>query len=331
MEVGSMNQNHLGESIARYRNEKGLSQEKVSEYMGVSRQAVTKWENNISKPSSENLIKLAKLFDISVGALLDNNEYKDTGNITKVKTSKMSWVFIGISATCVISYMIISSLLDQFSPGTLICMFMICIPIQLFLHIYFSNAVNDDSFSGIAGFEEKTEYNFIEVKRLLVQIDLHIGMLSTVYVFLLCVINSTDLKIEWFNGLMIALYVLNFIAIILINNYKMIDKIFCRDEDKKRAIRSMPVTVVYILVLFLGLGITVFLFETKGIENNTAPAIKLGGLLLSGILIATIGFFLENSDIKKWNPNKSKHKTNKISIASLLVCLALYGFMCISF
>ncbi len=325
-----MNQNHLGENIARYRNEKGLSQEKVSEYMGVSRQAVTKWENNISKPSSENLIKLAKLFDISVDALLDNIEYKDTGNITKVKTSKMSWAFIGITVTCIIFYVILSNKLDQFSPGTLICMFMISVPIQLFLHIFFSNAINNDSLSGIAGFDEKTEYNFMEVKKLLVQIDLQIGMLSTVYVFLLCAMNCMDLKIGWFNGLLIALYSLNFVAVILVNNYKMTDKIFCRDEDKKRAIRSMPVTVVYLLVLFLGMGITVFLFEAKGIENNTAPAIKVGGLLLSGILIATIGFFLENSDIKKWNPNKTKHKTNKISIASLFVCLILYGFMCIS-
>ncbi len=324
-----MNQNHLGENIARYRNEKGLSQEKVSEYMGVSRQAVTKWENNISKPSSENLIKLAKLFDISVDALLDNFEYKDTGNITKVKTSRMSWAFIGITVTCIIFYVILSNKLDKFSPGTLICMFMIGVPIQLFLHIFFSNAINNDSFSGIAGFGEKTEYNFMEVKRLLVQIDLQIGMLSTVYVFLLCAMNCMDLKIGWFNGLLIALYSLNFVAVILVNNYRMTDKIFCRAEDKKRAIRSMPVTVVYILVLFLGMGITVFLFEAKGIENNTAPAIKSGGFLLSGILIATIGFFLENSDIKKWNPNKTKHKTNKISIASLFVCLALYGFMCI--
>ena len=63
-------QNQLGENIAIFRKEKGLSQEKVAEYMSVSRQAVTKWENNISRPSSDNLIKLAELFDVSVDALL---------------------------------------------------------------------------------------------------------------------------------------------------------------------------------------------------------------------------------------------------------------------
>lgn len=46
-----MSENQLGENIARYRKERGLSQKKMAEYMGVSRQAVTKWERNLSKPA----------------------------------------------------------------------------------------------------------------------------------------------------------------------------------------------------------------------------------------------------------------------------------------
>ena len=78
-------QNQLGENIAIFRKEKGLSQEKVAEYMAVSRQAVTKWESNISRPSSDNLIKLAELFGVSVDVLLGNNELdnaKISTNIT---------------------------------------------------------------------------------------------------------------------------------------------------------------------------------------------------------------------------------------------------------
>ena len=324
-----MNQNQLGENIAIYRKEKGLSQEKVAEYMGVSRQAVTKWESNISKPSSDNLIKLAKLFDVSVEGLLGNNETKNVSDDTKVRTSKASMAFIGFSVVCVIAYIIISGLLNKFSFGTLICMFVICFPIQLFLHIYFSNAINNDSFGGIAGFDERIEYNFVEIKKMLVQIDLHIGMLSTVYLFLLCVINCADLNIEWINGLLLAVYVLNFIATIFINNYRSVDKIYCKDEDKKRAIRSIPIIAVYMLLLFVGMVMTVFLFETKGIENNTAPAIKLGGVLILGMLFATIGFFIESNNIKKWIPNKAKYRINKISIGCLFICLILYGLMCI--
>ncbi len=324
-----MNENLLGENIAKFRKEKGLSQEKVSEYMGVSRQAVTKWESNLSKPSSDNLIKLAKLFDVSADVLLGNDESKNVSDDIKVTTSKASWTFIGFSIVCVIAYIIISSLFNIFSLGTLVCMFVICFPIQLFLHIYFSNAISTDSFTGIAGFDEKIKYNYIEVKKMLVQMDLHIGMLSAVCVFILCTINCADFNMGWINGSLIVMYVLNFIITILINNYKAIDKIYCEDEDKKRAIRSIPITVVYILLLFIGIGINVFLFETKGVENNTAPAMKLCGLLLLGILIATIGFFIENKNIKKWSPNITQYRTNRISIGSLFVCLLLYALMSI--
>lgn len=48
--------------------------------------------------------------------------------------------------------------------------------------------------------------------------------------------------------------------------------------------------MAYILLLFAGIGITVLLFELRGIENNTMPAMKLSGLLLVGVSVATIGF-----------------------------------------
>ena len=56
----------LGEKIKEQRTAHGLSQETLAETMGVSRQAVTKWEADQSAPSSEKLIALAKLFHISL-------------------------------------------------------------------------------------------------------------------------------------------------------------------------------------------------------------------------------------------------------------------------
>ena len=106
-------QNQLGENIAIFRKEKGLSQEKVAEYMSVSRQAVTKWENNISRPSSDNLIKLAELFDVSVDALLGNNESDNAKIFTNITMSKAPWVFVFFSVICVITYIVASSLLKS--------------------------------------------------------------------------------------------------------------------------------------------------------------------------------------------------------------------------
>ena len=282
-----MKQDQLGEHIKLLRKEKGLSQEKIAEYMAVSRQAVTKWESNLSRPSSENLMKLAELFEVKMDVLLGKNDSEDVGSSTKITASKVSRVFIGVSVLCVIAYMIAGSLLNVFHFGTLICMFVICFPIQLFLHTYFSNAIKNDSFTGIAGFDEKKNYHYDEVKKLLVQMDLHIGMASSMYVFLMFVLGCCQLGIRWMNALLLVIYIVNFIAIILFHNYKSIEKIYCDEADKKRAKKGIPIIIIYLVQILLGIGITIIVFEKKEIENNTAPAMQVSGLLIGGLLFSS--------------------------------------------
>ena len=55
----------LGEVLKERRIQAQLTQEYVAEAMGVTRQAVSKWENGTSDPSTTNLLKLAKLYGIS--------------------------------------------------------------------------------------------------------------------------------------------------------------------------------------------------------------------------------------------------------------------------
>ena len=64
----------LGEKIKKLRNNANISQEDLAEQIGVSRQIVTKWENDAGLPDIQNLKKIAKVFDISIDELLD---YKD--------------------------------------------------------------------------------------------------------------------------------------------------------------------------------------------------------------------------------------------------------------
>lgn len=324
-----MKQNQLGENIAKFRRAKGLSQEKVAEVLDVSRQAVTKWESNSARPSSNNLIKLADTLGVSVDVLLGNGVCEDKNEAESVEMSKTPWIFIGISAVCFISYMIISNLLDVFVFGTMVCMFIIWIPIQLFLHVYFSNAIKQNSYTGIAGFSEKIEYHYPEVKKLLVQMDLHIGMSSTMYLFLMCVLGCAKLGFPWMNTLLFTMYILNFIAIILVNNYRFVDKLYCNEVDKKRSVKGIPITIIYFVLILLGLGISILVSEVKGIENNTLPAMKVAGIFMAGLLFATIGFFVENHNVNKWNPDKEPYKVNKVSIVSLVLCLVFYGLMCV--
>lgn len=61
----------LGETIKAYRMERNMTQEFVAESLGISRQAVSKWEKGTSDPSTSNLLALAKLYGVSAEELLE--------------------------------------------------------------------------------------------------------------------------------------------------------------------------------------------------------------------------------------------------------------------
>lgn len=61
----------LGDVLKQHREECKMTQEFVAEAVGVSRQAVSKWENGTSDPSTSNLLALAKLYKISPEELIN--------------------------------------------------------------------------------------------------------------------------------------------------------------------------------------------------------------------------------------------------------------------
>ncbi|MBR2432064.1 MAG: helix-turn-helix transcriptional regulator [Clostridia bacterium] len=69
----------IGQRISELRKNNSYSQEYVAEKLSVSRQAVSKWEQDLSAPDTYNLIALAELFDVSV-------EFIATGKIRESAT-----------------------------------------------------------------------------------------------------------------------------------------------------------------------------------------------------------------------------------------------------
>ena len=70
-EVEAMN---IGNNISALRKKKGITQEELANELGVSAQAVSKWENNSSCPDGSLLTEIADYFGVSVDALLRENE-----------------------------------------------------------------------------------------------------------------------------------------------------------------------------------------------------------------------------------------------------------------
>ena len=64
----------LNERLACLRRRAGYSQEGLAERLGISRQAVSKWETGAAEPSTSNLLALARLYGVSAEELLKNVE-----------------------------------------------------------------------------------------------------------------------------------------------------------------------------------------------------------------------------------------------------------------
>jgi len=74
----------LGQKISQYRKQLGISQELLGERLGVSRQAVSKWETDAASPDMENLLALAREFGVSVAELTETPEHTDTRSPRRV-------------------------------------------------------------------------------------------------------------------------------------------------------------------------------------------------------------------------------------------------------
>lgn len=64
----------IGDRIQGLRKSRGLSQEELAEKMGVSRQAVSKWESGQNAPDLEKVVLLSECFEVSTDYLLKGNE-----------------------------------------------------------------------------------------------------------------------------------------------------------------------------------------------------------------------------------------------------------------
>ena len=137
----------LSERIYKFRRKNGLSQEQLAERIGVSRQAISKWESGTSTPELEKLLALSECFNITLDELVKdeaaNQEASEASpksaenKVSKVMEMKVGIGLCLIGAVCLILsgvMMIISpSATDQLNAASTITLngsgvlFVICV------------------------------------------------------------------------------------------------------------------------------------------------------------------------------------------------------------
>ncbi|MBQ3597982.1 MAG: helix-turn-helix transcriptional regulator [Clostridia bacterium] len=82
---------NIGNKIKELRKQRGVTQEQLAESMGISFQAVSKWENNIAFPDITLLPVLARYFDVSMDTLFDFNQSEIEEKSLEI--AKESWKY----------------------------------------------------------------------------------------------------------------------------------------------------------------------------------------------------------------------------------------------
>lgn len=68
----------IANRLLQYRKEKGYSQEELAEQLGLSRQAISKWERAEASPDTDNLLALSQLYGVTLDELLTGKKAEDT-------------------------------------------------------------------------------------------------------------------------------------------------------------------------------------------------------------------------------------------------------------
>lgn len=108
---------NLGKNIYTLRKKNGISQEKLAEEIGVSRQTISNWELSETSPNSEQLLLLSKVLNISMDELIDgeldflNEKIKNTENIIKKHLKLNKILFISIYFLVLITLIVLMIIL----------------------------------------------------------------------------------------------------------------------------------------------------------------------------------------------------------------------------
>ncbi|MGN0768305.1 MAG: helix-turn-helix domain-containing protein [Christensenellales bacterium] len=61
---------NFGGNFKKYRKQSGFTQKEIALMLGISQSNISDWENNVSRPEYENLIAIARIYDVTVDELL---------------------------------------------------------------------------------------------------------------------------------------------------------------------------------------------------------------------------------------------------------------------
>ena len=97
----------FGNNLVNLRKQKGWSQDELADNLNLSRQAVSKWENDLSMPDVDNVKKISKVFSVGIDDLLNNDVPKDKAVSLDINKQDKKDKIINLIKTIILALVII--------------------------------------------------------------------------------------------------------------------------------------------------------------------------------------------------------------------------------
>ncbi len=283
-----------GSKIRDLRKNNNMTQENFADYLGVSRQAISKWESDESFPETEKLIKIANLFNVSIDYLLKDNESSEiikelvapNYDVLKFKRDHNLCAFmIAFGVFLILNglsiMLLISSFLEEEKYFISTIPFFIFLAISVGIFIYFGmklDALSKFDYSLIKSYKEENEKEkrwltlTLTFSTVLVLINL------LILITILSLLNNED---SW--PICIFLTVLSISVFGYIYMGIRISK-FKNEEAKnneKKGEFIVSACAILAVIIYLGCG---FIFELWHIAWVVFPILILFGVFLKTII-----------------------------------------------
>ena len=143
--------NSFGANLSDLRNHAGLSQSALAEQLGVSRQAVSNWERNLSEPDIASIERIAEALNVSVSALIDGPAEMKAGAGVKINPIFM---IVSILLAAVHVALGIRGLVNLFAT---MCLPVMCAFITTTIYVAFTMMFRSGRYDMLAGFDPKKD------------------------------------------------------------------------------------------------------------------------------------------------------------------------------
>ena len=313
-----MNEKDFGNKIKILRKQNNMSQDELASILNVTRQAISSWERGITIPDINMIEKLSKTFSMGIDEIISG----ESKVIEKQYDRKGTILLYVSSILLVVLNILISAFVYKEIKINTIFPVVIIIFIETTIFFTFANAINNNDFSILAGFDKKIEYNSITLKRILYSIEAHIMISSIIFTCILIALGYFEVP-KSMGGIIIILYTLELIASIIFINIKNQDTLFKNSKDLSISKISNRIVIVFMGFIILLVATLVYAFEIYNIENNSIEAIKMIGIMTPYIILCLVSLFKEQKRSKKYVNKGETYRASKSTYISMVICIML--------